>query len=220
VACDPGHWCGISPRREVSLLWRLDSSGLLRSARSSDRLIKTTLVRGAVARITPCPVLDRNTDLSRASVFTKGCIGVQPQEKRTAASEPVSETVRQTEGEAMLKKPACSGNRGRGEDDGGFSALVPIPNIRGRRPTAPFGLGPRVGARVGSHRWPYPPPGSTSMLALGGGAGSIQDAKKNKAGSATGRVRAQSEAGGLDKEFSFRDAAKTSLAAAKTSLAT
>ena len=163
--------------------------GSLQSARSSDRLIKTTLVRGAVARITPCPVLDRNTDLSRASVFTKGCIGVQPQEKRTAANEPVSETVRQTEGEAMLKKPACSRNRGRGEDDGGFSALVPIPNIRGRRPTAPFGLGPRVGARVGSHRWPYPPPGSTFMLALGGGAG-IQDGVK-KQGRLGHRARAR-----------------------------
>ena len=45
----------------------------------------------------------------------------------------------------------------------GFSALVPIPNGRGRHRAAPFGVGPWDGARVASTAEPYPPPRSTVL---------------------------------------------------------
>src|ERR1041384_6894393 len=41
----------------------------------------------------------------------------------------------------------------------GFSALVPIPNGRGRHRAAPFGLGPWDGARVASQQSPILRPG-------------------------------------------------------------
>jgi hypothetical protein len=56
-------------------------------------VIETTLCRGAVAKEYFVPGLcDRNVG-RRADVFTKGCFGVQPRTTRTAASEPVIETV-------------------------------------------------------------------------------------------------------------------------------
>ena len=54
-----------------------------------------------------------------------------------------------------------SGTRSRMNDDG-FSALVPIPNGRGRHRAAPFGLGPWDGARVASTAEPCPPPRSSA----------------------------------------------------------
>src|SRR5262249_56891224 len=42
---------------------------------------------------------------------------------------------------------------------GGFSALVPIPNGRGRHRAAPFGVGPWDGAQVASQQSPILRPG-------------------------------------------------------------
>src|SRR5262245_34819047 len=47
----------------------------------------------------------------------------------------------------------------RTRSQGGFSALVPIPNGRGRHRAAPFGLGPWDGARVASQQSPTLRPG-------------------------------------------------------------
>jgi hypothetical protein len=55
-------------------------------------VIETALCHGAVASTTPCLVVDRSVCL-KVDVFTKGCVGVQPQMTRSTANEPVNETV-------------------------------------------------------------------------------------------------------------------------------
>src|SRR6516225_8055145 len=65
---------------------------------------------------------------------------------------------------AEQTEDVCPVSSSRGcMNEGGFSALVPIPNGKGRHRAAPFGLGPWDGARVASAAEPYPPPGSIAL---------------------------------------------------------
>ena len=68
--------------------------------------------------------------------------------------------------DSKKREKQCFFDRGPAPKPPGFIALVPIPKGRLDGPIAnrpPFGFGPRVGARVGSHRCPILRPGRSKV---------------------------------------------------------